>query len=491
MRGLPARSGMATRTPCRVRGVPRRIERAQPPASRPRSPAEPGRPVGGAEQALEPHRALVAMGNRSRAGGNNRTGDLVAAIGRRSRPVSDACRERRRTEERKHSGRRRSDDHRGGAAANIARCGSAHRRRSDSGECLRAGGSRTPARAGDAIIAGRARPGPGRAARASGYAMSRWRTLLSMPLWLCVAAACAPLDRQPDMRVDDSSAQRQVLVMLRVAPPHFRPDVDYAGGYDSRVGRDARRRIAEGLASQYGLKIIDAWPMPALGVDCFVMETQGTSSLARLVEKLSLDPRVESAQSMNLFHVLGYNDPLYSLQPAATSWHLADLHRITTGKNVRVAEIDTGVETAHPDLSGRVALSRNFVDERTEVAEAHGTEVAGIIAAAGNNGIGIVGVAPEARLLVLRACWQTSGSGDPAVCSSFTLAKALQFALSADAQVINLSLGGPRDRLLERLLDTALSRGITVVGAADPGSSDGGFPASHRGVLAIATDDGH
>jgi len=321
--------------------------------------------------------------------------------------------------------------------------------------------------------------------------MSRWRTLLSMPLWLCVAAACAPLDRQPDMRVDDSSAQRQVLVMLRVAPPHFRPDVDYAGGYDSRVGRDARRRIAEGLASQYGLKIIDAWPMPALGVDCFVMETQSTSSLARLVEKLSLDPRVESAQSMNLFHVLGYNDPLYSLQPAATSWHLADIHRITAGQNVRVAQIDTGVETAHPDLGGRIALSRNFVDERTEVAEVHGTEVAGIIAATGNNGIGIVGVAPEARLLVLRACWQTSGSGDPAVCSSFTLAKALQFALSADAQVINLSLGGPRDRLLERLLDTSLSRGITVVGAADPGSSDGGFPASHRGVLAIAADDGH
>jgi hypothetical protein len=236
------------------------------------------------------------------------------------------------------------------------------------------------------------------------------------------------------MRVDDSSAQRQVLVMLRLPPPHFRPDVDYAGGYDSRVGRDARRRIAEGLANQYELRIIDDWPMPALGVDCFVMETQSTSSIARLVEKLSLDPRVESAQSMNLFHVLGYNDPLYPLQPAAKSWHLADIHRITTGKNVRVAEIDTGVEVAHPDLIGRIALSRNFVDPRTEVAEVHGTAVAGIIAATGNNGVGIVGIAPEARLMVLRACWETSGRVDPAVCSSFTLAKALQFALGADAQ---------------------------------------------------------
>jgi subtilisin family serine protease len=321
--------------------------------------------------------------------------------------------------------------------------------------------------------------------------MTMWRISSSMLVCFFVVAACVPLDRQPDMRVDDGSAQRQVLVMLRLAPPHFRPDVDYVGSYDSRVGRDARRRIAEKLANQYELRIIDDWPMPALGVDCFVMEAHNTLSIERLVEKLSLDPRVESAQSMNLFHVLAYNDPLYSLQPSAKLWHLAEIHRITTGKNVRVAEIDTGVEAAHPDLSGRIVLSRNFVDARTEVAEVHGTAVAGIIAATGNNGVGIVGIAPEARLMALRACWETTGRVDAAVCSSFTLAKALQFALSADAQVINLSLGGPRDRLLERLLDTALSRGITVVGAANPDIGDGGFPASHRGVLAIASDDAH
>jgi subtilisin family serine protease len=134
-------------------------------------------------------------------------------------------------------------------------------------------------------------------------------------------------------------------------------------------------------------------------------------------------------------------------------------------------------------------VTRNFVDGRVGVGEEHGTAIAGIIVATGNNGVGIVGIAPEARLLALRACWETAQRADAAVCSSFTLAKALQFALEADAQVINLSLGGPRDRLLERLLDVALSRGVTVVSAADPQSGDGGFPASHRGVLAIAGDD--
>jgi hypothetical protein len=309
---------------------------------------------------------------------------------------------------------------------------------------------------------------------------------------LCVGlVACARLERQDDMRVDDGAAKHQILVMLRAAPSHFRPDVDYAGSYDSRVGRDARRSIAEGIAAQYQLTIINDWPMPALGVDCFVMETSATAPVEPLVETLSLDPRVESAQPMNLFHVLAYNDPLFPLQPSAKAWHLAELHKVSTGRNVRVAEVDTGIESGHPDLSGQVVLERNLVDGRAGVAEMHGTAVAGIIAAIGNNGVGIVGVAPEAKLIALRACWETDRHADTAVCSSFTLAKALQVALDANAQVINLSLGGPRDVLLERLLDAALSRGIAVVVAADPKTADGGFPASYRGVLAIAGDDAH
>jgi subtilisin family serine protease len=310
-------------------------------------------------------------------------------------------------------------------------------------------------------------------------------------LWLC-AAACARMDRQTETPVDSDSLERQVLVMLRLPAPHFRPDVNYTGGYDRGAGRDARRQIAERLANQHGLKIIDGWPMPALGVDCFVMEAPGNASLAQIVEKLSLDPRVESAQSMQLFRVLAYNDPLYPLQPSAKVWYLDELHKITTGRRVRVAEVDTGVDASHPDLIGQVAVARNFVDGRRDVAESHGTAIAGIIAARANDGIGIAGIAPEAKFLALRACWQTAASGDAAaLCSSFTLAKALQFALDENAQVINLSLGGPRDRLLERLLDTALSRGITIVGAADPAVGNGGFPASHRGVLAVAGDDGH
>jgi hypothetical protein len=317
----------------------------------------------------------------------------------------------------------------------------------------------------------------------------RWRTALASVL--CVGlAACASVNFRPaEVAPKQDSAERQILVMLRLPPSHFRPDASYAGSYDSHFGRDARRRIAAQLAGEHGLRLVTEWPMPVLGVDCFVMEVPSDGSPAHVVERLSSDPRIESAQSMNLFHALGQNDPLYYLQPGAKLWHLTELHQVSTGRNVMVAEIDTGVELEHPDLRGRVAVAQNFVDGSQYVAEMHGTAIAGIIVARADNGVGIVGVAPQARLMALRACWQEPGNSGAAICSSFTLAKALQFALDQDAKVYNLSLSGPRDRLLERLLDAALARGVTIVGAVDSRVGDGGFPASHAGVLAVAGDD--
>jgi subtilisin family serine protease len=286
----------------------------------------------------------------------------------------------------------------------------------------------------------------------------------------------------------DTITQRQVLLMLRLAPAHYRPDA-YGIDYASAPGRVARRRIASGLANEHGLVLRDEWPMPAIGVDCFVLEAPDPTAARREAKALAADPRVESAQAMQLFRVLGApmqrrGDPLYRTQPAAIDWHLSELHRQATGKHVRVAVVDSGIAIDHPDLRGQVAVSRNFVDRRGDVGEAHGTAVAGIIAARGNNGVGIVGIAPQARLLALRACWQTGASA--AACSTFTLAQALQFAIDADAQVLNLSLSGPPDRLLGRLLDVALAHGISVIGAVDAQARDGGFPASHPGVIAVA-----
>jgi subtilisin family serine protease len=314
---------------------------------------------------------------------------------------------------------------------------------------------------------------------------SRWPWGLLL-LIACLATLAAPAIAGSAGSAD-ALARRQVLVMLRVPPAHYRPDANYGNDYANAPGRRARRHIAGELARAHGLALRDEWPMPALGVDCFVLDAPDADTASREALALAADPRVESAQAMQLFHALAAphaagGDPLYAAQPATTAWHLSDLHAQATGKGVRIAVIDSGVAVDHPDLRGQVAVARNFVDDAGNVAEAHGTAVAGIIAARAN-GVGIVGIAPQARLLALRACWQRDAGS--AACSSFTLARALQFAIDAHAQVLNLSLSGPDDRLLSRLLDAALQRGISVVGAVDAQARDGGFPASHPGVFAV------
>jgi subtilisin family serine protease len=182
------------------------------------------------------------------------------------------------------------------------------------------------------------------------------------------------------------------------------------------------------------------------------------------------------------------NDPLYKLQPAAKAWRLADLHRIATGRNVKVAVVDSRVDTHHPDLAGQILLSRDFLPEHPGEAESHGTAVAGIIAASADNQLGVAGVAPKARLMALRACWQLPAAGSETVCDTLSLARALSFAIENNAQVINLSLSGPPALLLERLVDVAKARGTLIVGAVDPRVAQGGFPASYAGVIAVTSD---
>jgi subtilisin family serine protease len=134
-----------------------------------------------------------------------------------------------------------------------------------------------------------------------------------------------------------------------------------------------------------------------------------------------------------------------------------------------------------------VRLARNLVAEHplARKGEIHGTAIAGIIASAVNNREGIIGVAPDVTIAALRACWAVADDGLAAQCSTFSLARALEVALGLDPNVINLSLAGPEDPLLSRLLDRVIERGIVVV-TAHPASSERSlaFPSSHPHVLA-------
>jgi subtilisin family serine protease len=307
----------------------------------------------------------------------------------------------------------------------------------------------------------------------------------------CAAAAALALSAPAGAQGSPNIApERQILVMVRHPSDHFRPNGAYGGGYGDDLGRSARERLARSIARQHGLTFVDGWPMPMIGVDCFIMAVPNGRSTTSAADELSQDSKVAWAEPVQLYHTqagaASHNDPLYPAQPAARAWDLADLHRLATGRGIKIAVIDSGIQANHPDLDGQLLVNRNFVVGQSEVAESHGTGVAGVIAAKSDNGIGIAGVAPGARLLGLRACWQERGSKAQTVCDGLSVAKALYFALEQKADVINLSISGPDDRLLGALVEAALSRGAVVVGAFDATKRGGGFPASVPGVIAVA-----
>lgn len=300
----------------------------------------------------------------------------------------------------------------------------------------------------------------------------------------------------PEAGIED----RQILVLLDQLPARQRAGSAPGGGYGDSSSRAVRDRLARSLARRHALSFERNWPMPELGLDCFIMTAPEGSDIDRIVAAIEGEAGIAWAQPMQSFAPLAkrktarktaprapaprYNDPLYPATPAAKQWQLADIHRHRTGKGTTIAVIDTQIESGHPDLVGQIKGKQDFTDRAKKSAEAHGTGVAGIISAHGNNGKGIVGVAPGAKLLALRACWQKSG-GDEAKCTSLSLARALHYAIERKVDVINLSLTGPPDRLLQRLIELAIKNRIDVVASVDNRAKNGGFPASLGGVIAV------
>jgi subtilisin family serine protease len=274
------------------------------------------------------------------------------------------------------------------------------------------------------------------------------------------------------------------------APPRAAATARRYDGGDSYLPGAAARAASAGLARDYSLRPVSSWAIRVLGVHCLVYELPGEALPAEAIARLAADSRVESVEALQSFtaQALAYNDPYRPMQRNLDTLAVEQAAAFSTGKGIRVAVIDTGVDLAHADLPGARIHWRNFVDAdaRRFRADRHGTEVAGVIAATTNNGVGVSGIAPDVGLYVFKACWYAADEAR-AVCNSYTLAQALAAAIEARVQILNLSLSGPMDPLLSRLVSTALAQGALVVGAAPSDGGSDSFPASVPGVLAVAS----
>jgi subtilisin family serine protease len=237
------------------------------------------------------------------------------------------------------------------------------------------------------------------------------------------------------------------------------------------------------------------------------LETQTFTLTGRMIERWRLDgarsvpdtlrliarnyPGV-SAGYANIVYT-GVQNPSASTQnsapaPGAEQYvvrklHLLEAHRINSGDDVRVAVIDSKVDTRHPDLAG-VVVDEYDATGTPGSAHAHGTAMAGAIAAHSK----LLGVAPKVKLLAVHAF---SGTGESAQSTTFSLLKGLDWAASKNARIVNMSFAGPADALLREMLGKANARGmvlIAAVGNAGPRSPPL-YPAADAGVIGVTATD--
>ncbi len=238
------------------------------------------------------------------------------------------------------------------------------------------------------------------------------------------------------------------------------------------------KRAADKLAVDHGLTLVSQWPLRNLAVHCLVVEAPSPQAL----QALQQDARVRWVQPFNEFATQSTTAaPVNVPKPNIRHW-FSTLDG--QGAGVTIAVVDTAIDQSHPDLSGSSIRQTNFAGSRGRpTEEEHGTAVVGLIAASASTPQGVTGFAREADVQVLRACWQLQGKlvGH---CNTLTLALALDAAIDLEPAVLNLSLTGRYDRVLEELLGVLLDSGTIVIAAYDderPQTER--FPAARAGVV--------
>lgn len=230
-------------------------------------------------------------------------------------------------------------------------------------------------------------------------------------------------------------------------------------------------------------------PIQTIADNTQLVQIPSGSTIAATIAQLKSDPNVVFAEPNYIAHAtLTPNDQYYSQYQPELRKIQADLAwNYSTGAGIRVGVLDTGIQANHPDLSGKIAVQYDFVDNDATAQDGngHGTHTAGTIAAKTNNSIGVASVGYDAQLVVGRVPGNNGSGAYAAIVSG------IRWAADQRAIVISMSLGGPAaSQALSDAIDYASGKGCLVVAAAgNDNSAAPSYPAYYSKVLAVGAVD--
>ncbi len=259
---------------------------------------------------------------------------------------------------------------------------------------------------------------------------------------------------------------------------------------ESRIRKDqwlvmAEPEVFDQLADE-GYLFATVTDLPGMGMRLAEVAAPSSFEISEVRQGV-IDVVGKERAEVDLNHIYTAGDPV----AAAPEGSIAPRNAIgfpadTDGLSLRIGMIDSGVDTSHPALRGSSIESRTFVSNDAKLPDYHGTAIASIIAA---NDPEYRGLAPSAEVYAAAVFENDRERGE--IASTVSLVRALDWLMSSGVDVVNISLAGPPNRLLEAALARASEQGLMILAAAGNGGpvAKPMYPAAYDAVVAVTAVD--
>ncbi|HEY9214571.1 MAG TPA: S8 family serine peptidase [Ancylobacter sp.] len=244
---------------------------------------------------------------------------------------------------------------------------------------------------------------------------------------------------------------------------------------------------ADELARRHGLTRVSSENFPLIGATIGLFRITDGRPSETVRREFAADGSVRSIQP-NFRYVLQDQKSSVPIEGDPAQYALAKLrlpqaHTLAHGANVTVAVIDSSIDARHPELAHSVADNFDALGS-TEGPHVHGTGIAGAIVAHAK----LMGSAPEARIIAIRAFGGTTGGAQS---SSYVILRSLNYAAEHGAQIVNMSFAGPKDAVIERAIAATAGRGLVLIAAAGNAGAKSPplYPAANPNVIAVSATD--